>query len=88
MELITDLLFRHDVVSLSAPACPDSRIKVCDGILCLDGMLCVFTNGDDCEKYGRSLGERPMFQKNSVLGIACLPFGNAVNASDNYKVPL
>lgn len=84
--IIKDILQSHAVI-VTEPVKPDRRIKVRNHILCEEGNLIVFTNGNDCQRYTKefilkNLPTSTLFQMGSI------PFTMAVDIAEKHRMDL
>ena len=83
---IKAILSSHNVIVFE-PTEPDPSIPVKDHITCIDGLLMVYTNIEDCQEYIRFL-----INQNGTPGrmfiIGSMPFDQAVGISQKYQMDL
>lgn len=84
--IIKDILQSHAVI-VTEPVKPDRRIKVRDHILCDEGNLIVFTNGDDCQRFTREFILKKL-PASTIFQMGSMPFTMAVDLSEKHRMDL
>ena len=84
--IIKDILQSHSVI-VTEPVKPSSRIKVRDHILCDEGNLVVFTNGNDCQRYTKEFIHK-ILPSSTIFQMGSMPFTMAVEMAEKHRMDL
>ena len=84
--IIKDILQSHAVI-VTEPVKPDRRIKVRNHILCEEGNLIVFTNGNDCQRYTKEFILKNLPTSN-LFQMGSIPFTMAVDIAEKHRMDL
>ena len=84
--IIKDILQSHAVI-VTEPVKPDRRIKVRNHILCEEGNLIVFTNGNDCQRYTKEFILKNL-PASTLFQMGSMPFTMAVDIAEKHRMDL